>query len=378
MLSDGARSGPGHSGKVRIGIIGASPRRGWAGSVHIPAIRAVPSLALQAVATRSEQTARAAADAFGAPLWFDDANAMIGHDQVDAVVVAVKAPDHFDLVRQALSHGKPVYCEWPFGSTLEQARQLEHLAREWNVTTAVGLQGRFSPWLRQIQDIVTTGQLGRILSTSLIAYDELSSGSIDEGNAYLLDFANGANPLTIHAGHYIDALCFTLGELAAVSAFTAVSRPHIVVRQTGEARLSTSPDQITVCGLLKHGQITSFHVRAGSGDPSFSWEIQGESAVLRVSSFGYLMWRPLKLELWNAATKCWDAVPPPDLAGEPTGIQTLEGPAQNVARAYAAFAEDVLIGSRRSVSFSEGRRRRETIEAIRAAARDGAATSLLA
>jgi hypothetical protein len=35
-----------------------------------------------------------------------------------------------------------------------------------------------------------------MLSTTLIAYDELSLGTIDEGNSYLLDIANGANPLT--------------------------------------------------------------------------------------------------------------------------------------------------------------------------------------
>lgn len=183
------------AGRVRIGIIGATTRRGWAGMAHVPAIRALPSLGLHAVATRSKESARAAAGAFDAPLWFDDPKAMMAHDEVDAVAVAVKAPDHFDLVRHALLCGKPVYCEWPFGRTVEEARILDALARERNVATAVGLQGRFSPWLRQARDMVAAGSLGRILSTSLLAYDELSVGSVDEGNAYLLDAANGANPL---------------------------------------------------------------------------------------------------------------------------------------------------------------------------------------
>jgi predicted dehydrogenase len=360
---------------LRMGIIGATPKRGWAAMAHIPALRALPHLALHAVATRNEQSARAAAAAFGAPLWFDNASAMIAHDEVDAVVVAVKAPDHHALVKQALLAGKPVYCEMPFGHTLEEARELERLAREGRITTAVGLQGRFSPWVRQVRELVTAGRLGRILSTSLIVYDELSLGSVDQGNAYLLDVTNGANPLTIHSGHYLDALCFALGELATVSAMTAISRPRVVVRQTGETLTSTSPDQIAVCGLLHDGAMVSFHLRAGSGDPSFLWEIQGESAVLRITSKGYLMWRPLKLELWDARAKQWDAVPPPDLAGEWEGMSALEGPAQFVARVYAAFAEDILTGSTKSVSFSDALGRRETMEAIRAAAHDGVARS---
>jgi predicted dehydrogenase len=362
---------------VRIGIIGATPKRGWAGMAHVPAIQAVPSLALHAVATRSEGSARAAAEAFGVPLWFDDPKAMIAHKEVDAVVVAVKAPDHFELVRQALLCGKPVYCEWPFGRTVDEARLLDDLARVRNVATAVGLQGRFSPWLRQARDVVAAGRLGRVLSTSLLAYDELSVGSVDEGNAYLLDETNGANPLTIHSGHYVDALCFVLAELATVSAVTAVSKPRVIVRQTGETVTATSPDQIAVCGLLENGAVANFQMRAGSGDPSFSWEIQGERAVLRITSAGYLMWRPLRLEMWDVETKRWDTLPPPNTANGPGGQQALEGPAQNVARTYEAFAADILTGSQTSVTFSDARLRRETMDAIRLAAQDGTAKSPL-
>jgi hypothetical protein len=70
-----------------------------------------------------------------------------------------------------------------------------------------------------------------------------------------------------------------LGELETVSAVPAISRSHIVVRQTGEmiTSTSTSPDQIAVSGLLVDGTIASFHMRAGSGDPSTQWEIQGRT-----------------------------------------------------------------------------------------------------
>ena len=357
---------------IRIGLIGATPGRGWAGMAHVPAIRATPSLSLHAVATRSEQTARAAAEAFKVPLWFGDASAMIAHDEVDAIVVAVKAPAHYAFVKKALLAGKPVYCEMPFGQTLAQSRELEALSRERDVKTAVGLQGRFSPWLRQVREIVTSGRLGRLLSTTMIAYDELSLGTIDEGNAYLLDVANGANPLTLHSAHYIDALCFAVGELASVSATTAISRPRITVRQSGQVIISSSPDQIAVCGRLVDGTITSFHMRAGSGDPSFQWEIQGDDALLRVTSKGYLMWRPLMLELWDGRSKQWELIPPPLPDGD--GVPGLQGPAQFVASAYAAFASDILSGSTRSVCFTDALARRETIEAIRAATHDGRAT----
>ncbi len=361
--------------KIRIGIVGATPERGWAAMAHIPAIRAVPSLILQAVATRREQSARLAAAAFDAPLWFDDASAMIAHDDVDAVVVSVKAPDHCPLVKQALLAGKPVYCEMPFGHTMDEARELERLAREHGVPTAVGLQGRFSPWLQQVREIIAAGKLGRILSTSLIAWDELSLGSIDKDNAYLLDVANGANPLTIHCAHYIDSLCFALGKLGDVSAVTTISRPRIVVRQTGETIMSNSPDQIAMCGVLDSGAMVSFHMRAGSGQPSFVWEIQGEDAVLRVTSTGQLMWRPLKLEVWSARDKRWEPVATAEPAGAGNDQMASDSPARFVLSAYEAFASDIRTGSRRSANFTDALALRETIEAVRVAAASGVRTT---
>jgi predicted dehydrogenase len=351
---------------IRVGLIGATPGRGWAGFAHVPAIKAVPGITLQAVATRSEDTARAAAAQFGSPLWFGDAAALIEHDQVDAVVVAVKTPAHYALAKQALLAGKPVFCEMPFCQTLEEARDLEQIARERGIVTAVGLQGRFSPWVRQVRKQVSSGALGRLLSISMIAYDELSLGTVDQGNAYLLDVRNGANPLTIHSAHYLDALCFAASEFTSVAAAIATSRPVVTVRQTGEVIAATSPDQVAVCGLLQNGAVASFHMRAGTGAPSFQWELQGDSAVLRVTSTGYLMWRPLTLERWEPADKKWIGLPAPADAGRWPG---LDGPSSFVANVYEAFEADIRSGGGRSVSFSDALSRRELMEAVDVGAR---------
>ena len=153
-----------------------------------------------------------------------------------------------------------------------------------------------------MREIVRSKMLGRILSSSLIAYDELSMGTIDQGNVYLLDPENGANPLTLHTGHYLDAVCYALGEVKAASAAITVSRPEIKIRQSGKNVISNSPDQIAIAGILVDDSVLSFHMRAGTGDPSFIWEIQGDERILRVTSTGYLMWRPLKLELGDLSS----------------------------------------------------------------------------
>jgi predicted dehydrogenase len=100
---------------IRIGIVGANSTASWAKVSHIPAIQSLRGVKLAAVATRNEQSAREAADAFGAEHWFSDPFAMIRDDRIDLVTVAVNVRAHRDLVLAALEAGKAVYCEAPLG-----------------------------------------------------------------------------------------------------------------------------------------------------------------------------------------------------------------------------------------------------------------------
>lgn len=50
---------------LRVGITGASASRGWAKESHVPAAQKLSGLELAAVATQDQQSADAAAEAFG-------------------------------------------------------------------------------------------------------------------------------------------------------------------------------------------------------------------------------------------------------------------------------------------------------------------------
>jgi hypothetical protein len=80
--------------QICVGIVGANPQRSWANVSHVPAINGLSGLRLAAVATRNEQSARKAAEAFGADRWFSDPLAMIGDDQIDVITISVNVPAH--------------------------------------------------------------------------------------------------------------------------------------------------------------------------------------------------------------------------------------------------------------------------------------------
>ena len=61
------------SHKIRVGIIGANPDRGWAMQAHIPALKSLSDeFEITALSTSRSVSAAAAGKLFGVPLAFDN------------------------------------------------------------------------------------------------------------------------------------------------------------------------------------------------------------------------------------------------------------------------------------------------------------------
>src|SRR5437899_4262061 len=145
-----------------VGIIGVSPVRGWAATARIPALRALPNFEIRALSAHSAESARAAGEAFGVSAVFSDHEQLVTRPDIDVVAVTVKAPQHRELVSAALAAGKAVYCEWPLGRDLEEARAMAALAAEQGVRTVVGLQGRQAPAIQFVQELLGNGYVGEV------------------------------------------------------------------------------------------------------------------------------------------------------------------------------------------------------------------------
>jgi hypothetical protein len=91
--------------KIRVGIVGANPSRGFASIAHIPALKALPDFEISAVCTTRQDSAEAAARHYGVPLAFCDAEKLAQHPDVDLVTVSVKVPDHYVPVMAAIEAG---------------------------------------------------------------------------------------------------------------------------------------------------------------------------------------------------------------------------------------------------------------------------------
>jgi predicted dehydrogenase len=118
--------------KLGVGIIGASTNGSWASMSHIPALKSLEFFEITAVGTSSMESAKKSAETYNIPNYFTDAFELAMHPDVDIVTIAVKVPNHFDLIQKVLMAGKHVYCEFPLASNTEQALTLLNLVNQKN------------------------------------------------------------------------------------------------------------------------------------------------------------------------------------------------------------------------------------------------------
>jgi predicted dehydrogenase len=356
--------------KIRVGIIGANPDRGWAAQAHIPALKSLSNdFEITALSTSRRESADAASKLFGVPAAFDNHQDLVNRDDVDVVAITVKVPYHLELATAALEAGKAVYCEWPLGNGLIEAETLAALAKKKGVLAVTGLQARSAPSVAYVNDLIEQGYVGDVLSTTLIGSGMGWGPAVEPFNAYLNDKKNGATMLSIAVGHAADALCHCLGEPRELSATMTVRRKTFTIAKTGESKPMAADDQVCVSGLLDGGAAFAIHYRGGvSRGTNLLWEINGTEGDLQLTAAGgQAQIFEMTVRGGKGTQSSLEVLPVP----QQYHWAPSQGPSTNVAQAYARFARDYREGTSLCPTFDDAVTRHRMLNAIETAAATG-------
>lgn len=358
--------------RIRVGIIGANPDRGWAADAHIPALKSLSDdFEITVLSTSRRESADAASKVFEVPLAFDNHQDLVNRADVDVVAITVKVPHHLQLATAALEAGKAVYCEWPLGNGVNEAESLAALARRKGVLAVVGLQARAAPSVVYVRDLIKQGYVGEVLSTSLIGSGLGWGPTVQPFNTYLNDRKNGATMLSIPLGHTLDALCHCLGEIRELSATMTTRRKSFTIVGADEPKPMNTDDQVCVTGLLESGAAVSIHYRGGlSRGTNLLWEINGTEGDLQLTAAGgHAQMFEMTVRGGNGAQSALEVLPVPEqYRSSPTQAAGL---AANVAQAYARFARDYREGTHFCPTFEDAVTRHHMLNAIETAATTG-------
>lgn len=360
-----------NTNRIRVGFIGLNPDSHWASASHIPALKFLADdFEIVGVANTTYESAKRASEALQIPCAFLNAEALINSPDIDLVIITVKVPHHFELVKTALESGKHVYCEHPLGNGLEETRLLAEMAAKKDVVTVVGTQMVVAPEILYLQQLVKDGYLGKVLSTTLIG----SGGNWkDETIAdlyYLYDRANGATMLTIPLAHTLAGVTSVLRSFSALSSKMTSNFTTVKVLETGEFKSKTAEDQIMVIGTLTNDIAISVHYRGGiSRGTNLLWEINGTEGDIQVrGDLGHGQFVPLsifgargmekELHLLKVPAEIISNFPENPIVG-------------NVARIYKLLADDIRTNTRNAPSFNDAVKLYELLDNIELSAKNG-------
>ena len=356
--------------KIRLGIIGANIHRGWAPRAHLPAVVASPEFELTGVCTTRMESAEESQQAFGAKYAFDDYRKMLEHPEIDAVVVCLRVPSHYEPTMDALNAGKHVYTEWPLGRTTAEAEEMAALAQAQGVRNMVGLQARGNPAMLYLKDLVSDGYVGEVMSCHV---SRISDGGIrrTSDRTWQRDRDLGANTLTITNGHTIDALRFVVGDFSHVSAVVSTQVNQWYETDTEQYVEVTAPDNILVSGRLETGGVASAHVAsnpwAGSG---YRMEIYGSEGTLIASSDESPNHVGTRMQGVRGGNQLEDLPVP---ASYTWVLESMPlGAPYNVGQMYYQFGESIRRAEGGQPDFAEAVRLHKFIDCIQAASDTGA------
>ena len=329
--------------RIRLGIIGANSRKGWASRTHLPAAAASPDFELAAVCTTRQESAEETRQKYGARLAFDDYRNMLEHSDIDAVAVSVKVPAHYEATMAALHAGKHVYTEWPLGRKTAEAEEMAALAQAKGVRNMVGLQTRANPGFLYLKHLVESGYVGDVLSCrASLVWGGMLQWPAEE--LWQRHADQGANALTIAGGHILDALAFAVGDFSSVSSVVSTQIKEWLVIESGQKVEVTAPDTMMISGKLANGGVCSLHV-AGTpwgGSDGFKMEIYGREGTLAASCGFSPTTDAVRLQGCRQGNSPEDLEVPEEYAFAPDG--TPAGEPFNVGQMYHRFAQAILSG----------------------------------
>lgn len=246
---------------IRTGIIGF----GMAGKVfHAPFIDTLPGFELSKVSTSRQAVADEIRKLYPATTVVPDAQAIIGDDAIDLVIIGTPNTEHLPLAKAALLAGKHVIVEKPFTVTSAEADVLIALAQQQQRILTVHHNRRWVADYKTVRKVIASGLLGR-LATYEARYDRFRPAL--RPNAWREENTPGAGILYDLGAHLIDQALQLFGLPESVTAEVRIQRPGGKVDDFFELRLHYPDLHVSLhAGMLvrKPGPFFNLHGDRGS------------------------------------------------------------------------------------------------------------------
>src|SRR5258708_4166475 len=201
--------------KVKVSIIGAG---GW-GYEHARVLSERSDVQLCGIAGRTPEKTAARAAEFGTRA-YADIHQMIASEKPDLITISLPNQQHFEVTRQVIAAGVPLFVEKPFVFDLNEADTLLKEAERKKLFFGINFNHRYAKPVVLAHQAIARGRLGELIFAHWRFGGE---GGTDHPFNNLIETQCHGFDMLEHLCGPIESVCAQMSDKTASGAFRTVA-----------------------------------------------------------------------------------------------------------------------------------------------------------
>ncbi|MEM9109235.1 MAG: Gfo/Idh/MocA family oxidoreductase [Planctomycetota bacterium] len=339
------------SEQLNVGVIGCGR---VAQAQHLRVLASLPSVRLVALADAHRESLNKAGSRFAPDATtHGDYSDMLGHPDMQAVVICLPTALHADAAIASIKAGKALYLEKPIGVDVAEAERVMQAYAEADVPAQLGFNYRFHPAYIALRDELRAGRIGEVAAAT-----SMFCSPPRELQGWKSSRATGGGVLLDLFVHHADLATFLLDE--PVASVFAASRSVRTEADTASITMTTAS------GIAIQTTVSAVAAQADE------FRVTGDKGLLRAGRFSQFKpnYAPIKRSF---AIKDRLASTLREAAALPRRVMQELIPKQEPSyhAALSSFVDAVLAGQAPQPGLEAGYRAAVVVEAAEESARTG-------
>ena len=268
---------------IGIGIIGG----GYMGKAHSVAMSSVGAVfntalrpQLEMICASSKESAERYRAAYGFNRATDNWRELVNDPKIGAIVVASPQDTHLEIVLAALELGKPVMCEKPLGTSLEQTAQMVNMAEKTGVANMAAFNYIRTPASQFARKLIHDGVIGDITWFRGEHTEDFYADPNLPMHWRATDMANGT--MGDLAPHMINAALALVGNIKSLNAVVETVHKTRPTEDGGQGEVTNDDQAQFMCRFENGAMGHLFFSRVATGRKmGYIYEITGTKGSIR-------------------------------------------------------------------------------------------------
>ncbi len=128
----------------------------------LPAMMQGKLCSIQAIASRSSESARGAADELGIPRAYGSYEELLEDPDIEAIYNPLPNHMHLEWTKKSIAAGKHVLCEKPLGLNPDEVKELQKLQTKSGLLIGEAFMVLHHPRWKRVKEMVNSGDLGEL------------------------------------------------------------------------------------------------------------------------------------------------------------------------------------------------------------------------